>query len=319
LEGEFKQSSENLKNERLVSENLRVALATANQKVKETELASKELEETIETISKQSSAVKSQTVKMQREKSIVESRVRELERQMSAKDGSSPGVRTQNRSTRPRSSSINPGLQHELSDTRALLSGKEADLRLANEKLSQIQTNFTNLENERAALEKRMQEELRQKEACLEEKQEEIEYLRAQQRGGSGGTGEREEALLQRIDEDATKIEMLIRHQQDADDLKEALRRAERRLQADATRMVDAEARQADLVQEKEEALDRLEDAQARIYQFTQVAREDASRIQALTQHAACVKRFLHQFAPLTSFKDFKRTTSSSPKSYRRA
>jgi DNA repair exonuclease SbcCD ATPase subunit len=320
LEGKFKQSSDDFKNERLVSENLRVSLAAANQKIKETELASKELEVTIETISKQSNAVKSQSVKLQRDKSIVESRVRELElhaRQTAAKEGSSPGVRTQNRSMRPRSSSINPGLQHELSDTRALLSKKEADMRLANEKLSRIQTDLTNMENVKAAMEKRMQEELRKKEACLEEKQEEIEYLRAQQREGSGGAGEREEALLQRIDEDAAQIEMLVRHQQDAEDVREALRRTERMLQAEVARVVDAEARQADLVHEKEEALDQLEGAQGRIRQLSQVAHEDASRIQALTQHAACVERFLHRLTFLTPFKDVERATSSSPKSCR--
>jgi DNA repair exonuclease SbcCD ATPase subunit len=267
----------------LASENLQATLDIANQKLKDRELAVREFETTLEGLSRRSNDERSLTAKLEREKSVAESRIRELEASLrqataSAQTSSIP-VRTQGRAARPRSSSVYPGIHQELNDSRALLAKKEAELRSVNEKLSRVQTQLNKAENEKAATEKRMSTELRQIQASLEEKQDEIDDLKAQQAGDGGGVAEREDALLKRIDEDCCAIATL----------EEALKKSQRKLQIEAAKLAEAETRQVELVREKEEALDELEGAEIRIEELSRLVNDYESHTVALTTNARYV------------------------------
>ncbi|KIK70614.1 hypothetical protein GYMLUDRAFT_209919, partial [Collybiopsis luxurians FD-317 M1] len=82
---------------------------------------------------------------------------------------------------------------------------------------------------------------------------------------------EREEELLKRIDEDDAKIDALERLIGDAHDLprlKDRLKQCEQQLKSDSLRVEQLEGRNAELVQEREEALDALEAAKRKVQEL---------------------------------------------------
>jgi chromosome segregation ATPase len=195
---------------------------------------------------------------------VAEARVKELEtnlRQMATAPAASTS-KIPNRHGRARSSSVNFGMNQELADVRAALSKKETDLCSANQNLARVQAELTRADNEKIALEKRMQLRLDQMQACLEEKEDELEYVRAQQGDGSD-SARREEELLERVEEDEAKInalEMQLRHNSDVEGMREQLRKTEARLVEEVKK---AKERRVALAREKEEALKELQDARA--------------------------------------------------------
>lgn len=171
------------------------------------------------------------------------------------------------KAVRPRSSSVstsnfkNTLVKQELGDTRALLTTKDSGLRIANDKLARTQTELIQSQNERIAMEKKLKRQINELEASLEEKEDELEMLRAQQ--GDGGR-EREEELMKRVEEDEAKImalERLVGESHRMASVKDALERTERQLKIESKKVVEGERRCVELVREKEEALDELEAA----------------------------------------------------------
>jgi DNA repair exonuclease SbcCD ATPase subunit len=203
-------------------------------------------------------------VKLERDKSMAEARVKELEtnlRQIATAPAASTS-KIPNRHGRARSSSMNFGMNQELVDVRAALSKKETDLCSANEHLARVQAELTRADNEKIALEKRMQLQLNEMQACLEEKEDELEYVRGQQGDGSA-SARREEELLERVEEDEARInalEMQLRDNSEVERMRQQSRKTEARLVEEAKK---AKEWRVALAREKEEALKELEDARA--------------------------------------------------------
>jgi len=157
--------------------------------------------------------------------------------------------------------------EQELDDIRASLTAKERDLLTANEKLSRVQVELVQTQNERIAVERKMGRQLSELQTSLEEKDDELENMRAQQ--GDGGR-EREEDLMKRVDEDEAKIialEILVSENHKLVSVKDALRRAETQLKIESKKAEENQRRCVQLVKEKEVALDKLEEAKRDIHE----------------------------------------------------
>lgn len=229
------------------------------------ELNERELQSHVEILSTREDSAKENTTKLAKEKKVLEARVRELDaevRQLSVPTSTIP-----RRGVRGRSSSVSIGnlkstaVEQELSDVRASLTAKESDLRSATEKLSRLQTQLVQAQNEQIATEKKMKKQLSDLEASVEEKEDELERMRAQQEVGGQ---EREEELMKRIEEDEAKIaalEILAGDSYKMASIKDALHKTERQLKAEIEKSEETEKRCIELAREKEEALDELEEA----------------------------------------------------------
>ncbi|KAJ7070792.1 hypothetical protein C8F01DRAFT_396916 [Mycena amicta] len=274
LENILAKCRDDLQTEKLVSQNAVAARDAAQDKLKEKELDMRGLESNLESLSHTSNSTNARTLKLEKEKSILENRIRELEanlRQLSSPAPTATPARSRAPSRR-RSSSVSDTrvitLEQDLKDTRASLAQKDADLRAASTKLAQTQTDLVRIENEKVVADKRLQAQIHDLQAALQEKEEELVYFQDQQ-GGS-----REEELLQRIDEDETKIAALERLLSEAPQTQVQVQRMEQQLLEASERIVDMEGRNIELVREKEEALDEIDDARAQITQLSDAVRE---------------------------------------------
>ncbi|KAJ7751199.1 hypothetical protein DFH07DRAFT_529180 [Mycena maculata] len=289
LESTLGKCTEDLRNESLTAQNAAAALAGAHEKLKAKDLEVRELEATLVSISHKSETFNTRGAKLEKEKATLEARVRELEGDLRQLSSPVPTAATpaRQRATRGRSSSASDTrivtLEQELRDARVLLAQKEPELRCATAKLAQVQGDLLKVENDRLATEKRLQAEIRDLRVALQEKSEDVEYLKEQQ-GDSG----REDELLKRIDEDEAKIaalEMLLKDASETKSLKDQLRRMEQKLLVESERVLDMEGRHIELVREKEEALDEVEDAQAQISKLSDALRQKETLIEG--QHRA--------------------------------
>jgi len=262
LESDLAHVSEDLTCHKLTSQNAEQALAAANAKLRVSELNERELQNHLETLSHRQDEAKDGRSKLEKEKKILEARVRELDSEV--RQLSVPTSVIRKKAGRARSSSVsmvnvkNTAMEQELGDIRVSLAAKESDLHSANEKLGRAQAELLQIQNERIASERKMTRQLSQLEASLEEKEDELENMRAQH--GDGGR-EREEELMKRVEEDEAKImalEMLVGENHKLASVKDALARAEKQLKVESKK---AEERCVELVREKEEALDKLEEA----------------------------------------------------------
>lgn len=272
-----------------MSQNTASSLLAANEQIKTKELENKELLSNLDHLSRQSDGHAMRATKLEKEKNTLEERMKELEvnlRDLSSTPVSPPA---RHRSLhRGRSSSLSnlkiSTLEIELADVRAALAAKEGEVRVLSQKVG---NEAMKVENEKIALERAAQKQLDEMQALLEEREEELDFLR----GGPGGGSEREEDLLRRIDEDGAKIDALELLLGDADDAKvlaEKLKVAEHRLQMEMQKAFECTSRQVELVQEKEEALDELEEVRERVVFLEQTVHVREAHIDAL-------KRFVYR------------------------
>lgn len=271
LENELNQRSEDLREEKIAVQNTQAALVVADGKVKAKDLEMRELQATLESLSYTSDEHQARCANLGREKKSLEMRVRELEANIRQLD--IPPVTPRQLISRPRSSSLSnfriTSLEQDLRDARISFSQKESELLCANQKLSQVQNELMRVDNEKRAMEKNMSGQLKQLQGSLEEKEEELALLREQQ-----GDGGREEELLKRIDEDDAKItalEAMLRGVQDFMPLKELLRDTELQLKKERHKVEESLEREITLIQEKEDALNDLDDVRRKLLRVEQL------------------------------------------------
>ena len=261
LESTLEARSQDLLNEKIASQNVAQALAATQQQIKEKDREAKDLQVNLESVSRTSDGNNARCAKLQTEKATLEAHIRDL--QANLQQLTCPPITPSHKRAprRSRSSSVSEGripiLEQELVQLRALVERRDAELVLANEKFSQAQSESIRAGNEKMALEKRTSRQISDLNASLEEKEEELSYLR---RGHD--TGSRERELMDRIEEDGAKIsalERLLGERPNILRMKEALREAEEDLREEHKRVQESESRQIELVKEKEEALDQLE------------------------------------------------------------
>ncbi|KAF8921939.1 hypothetical protein CPB85DRAFT_1265213 [Mucidula mucida] len=286
LEKDLAKSNDDLQNEKISLQNTTVALDSARRQLKEKDLENRELLSHIDTLSHQSGEQKGRTAQLEKEKSTLSNRVQELEANLKHLS-SVPSSKLPRASSRPRTSSLSnmriTNLELELEDVQRQVSAKEQELRTVTQKLNM---EVTRAENEKSSIERTLTKRVSELEMHLEEKEDELEYLR----NGAGGSGDREAELMQRIDEDEAKIhalEMLIGDAEDVNVVRDALRKTEKQLQGEREKLAECTRRQVELVQEKEEALDELEDSRDRIKSLEREVEERETFISALKRQSS--------------------------------
>ncbi|PPQ63832.1 hypothetical protein CVT24_009782 [Panaeolus cyanescens] len=287
LEKDLQQRTEELKNEKLSSANAKVALEHTQGRVKDSGLEMRELQATLERMSHASEEQKQRFSKLEKEKGMLELRVREMEvelRQASSVPTTTPARHTH----RPRSSSLSnfriTTLEQDLTECKSLLAKKDVELQSATQRAARAQADLIKADNEKVASERKWANQLKELKAELEEKEEELGFLRTQQ-----GDGSREEELLLRIEEDDAKIavlEAMVREGGDSRKLKDRLELVEAQLREKEREFAEFEARQIELIKEKEEALDSLEVERCHSDELLRRLREKEARDQALNAKA---------------------------------
>ncbi|KAF5368578.1 hypothetical protein D9758_002180 [Tetrapyrgos nigripes] len=275
----------NFQNEKIACQNATGAFQRAQDTVKAKELEARELEAALDSLSRNSDDYNSRYIKVEREKATLEARVRELE--SNVRQFSAPPV-TPAKAPRARSSSVSnlkiSTLEYELSDVRGTLSQKEADLQTLAQKFESAQRELTQISNEKMALDSRMRKQIQELEDTLEEKEDELRFLK----GGHDHPG-REEELLRRIEEDEAKIEALEKLAGDASQmrlLKQKLAVGGGELKTTNARLAEMEARNVELVAEKEQALDDLEEGRAEIATLTRDLRAKDAQMEVLKSNS---------------------------------
>ena len=225
-----------------------------------------ELETTLQQVSYISNEHQARNVKLEKEKSTLEARVKELEANMRAISQPTPTI-TPRRIPKPRSSSLSniriTNLEQDLNDLRPQLAKKDAEIEQLSHKLSRAQQDQDRADNEKIAMERKWHSEVKALQGALEEKEEELRFT--QQHGCDPS---REEELLRRIEEDDAKIEVLesmVRNGEDAKEMGEKVRRLDAQLKEERHRRLQLDERFADLAREKEEALDALHEARQEV------------------------------------------------------
>ncbi|KAF8899076.1 hypothetical protein BD779DRAFT_58463 [Infundibulicybe gibba] len=285
LEAEASQRYEDLRNAKIASQNVQAALDSAHDRFKAKEMETRDLQEILERVSYTSDEHRAHGARLEKEKSILEARVRELD---AAVQESKFPTTTSNGSrvfSRPRSSSVSNTkvvvLEKELNDVRARLSGRETELQAITQRLSQIQSQLMKADNEKLAMERKMSERLAELTSLLEEREDELEYLRSGQDDGS-----REKELLKRIEEDGAKIaalECMMKEMPDIYAKEDLLRRVEHQLEHQVQRTKECEEREIEIIRQKEEALDELDVMKKQIQELITAAQEKEAAIQALS------------------------------------
>lgn len=285
MENDLTQCKEDLRNEKNASRNLEASLETANNKLKLEAAEARNLEATIERLSGTSNDHNARAAKLEHDKIALEVRVRELESTIRQLEAAAlvKGRRVPSRTSSAQFNDLKiRALENELKELREKLAEKDGNLNTLQEKLSQVQGELLRAGNEAMAKETKDRSQFQEMQSLLQEKDEELEFYRAQQ--GSGG---REDELLQRIDEDEAKIEALeamLRQSSDARGLKDKLRNVEQLLKIEIERVEDLESQNADLVRDREEMMDELEDVQNRLRVLEDCLQEKQKQIDSMKQ-----------------------------------
>ncbi|KAF5385374.1 hypothetical protein D9615_001226 [Tricholomella constricta] len=281
LEADLNARSDSLRNEKVGAQNVNQALVTARQTIKQKDVDVKELEASLESLSNLSDAHKSRADKLEQEKATLEARIRELQVTLPHyyATPTTPGHRRADTRSRSRSSSPSRAkimaLEQELAQLRSALSQKDADVALANEKVSHTQEELIRVGNEKTALERRMTRQLAEVQASLQDKEEELRDMQ-----GMIGNESRERELEQRIEEDEAKILALEQSfRADETKLRKEMKDLAVKLKEESRRVAEAEDMHIELIREKEEVLDEFENARLQISSLTETLRLKEAQI----------------------------------------
>ncbi|GLB35826.1 hypothetical protein LshimejAT787_0301140 [Lyophyllum shimeji] len=282
LEADLNARSESLRNEKIASQNLSQALAAAKESIKQKDLDTRDLQVNLESLSHLSDSHKSQADKLAKEKATLEARVRELQatNNQTSVPPTTPGHRRP--ATRSRSRSSSPSraritaLEQELVQARSLLSQKEADVLLANEKAARAQDELIRVGNEKIAVERQMTRRLAETQAALEEKEEELRDLQ-----GMLGNGNRERELEQRIEEDEAKMSAMEKsHRAEEAEWRRRVKELENEVEQQHHRLTEAEGRQDGLRKEKDEVVSECDNLRARLSCLEETLRSKEAQMQ---------------------------------------
>ncbi|KAL1761876.1 hypothetical protein FB107DRAFT_254270 [Schizophyllum commune] len=326
LESALEQRTGELARERLARENAQVALAHAHEDIKSKSNEARELQSALDTLSCRSDVHSARSSNLESELKAAQTRIKALEADLRHLSSAPPPPVTPGRkAARPRSSSLTnfriTTLEQELQEAKSTLETQDVDLRILTNKLAKAEADLIKSGNERIAISQRLQQEVAELQSKLDDQQDELDFLRSQQ-----GDGSREEELLRRIDEDDAKIatlQMLAGDAHEIPRLRDQLKTLERKLRAEEERNMDCEGRNIELVREKEEALDELDDVKERIAALEADIKDKDSQLATLQQArktrqslsssaasrlsdetAATVERMLHAIERLRNERD---------------
>ena len=248
-------------NHKTAHDNVELALNKLQERFKAEQKVVRDLQATIDSLTARTEGDKQGRLQ---EKSVLEkrnnqlqSRIQELEfecHQLKA----APRSKFTNGRTSTSTVTTDPQFiwqQQENGRLRDLVTKHESDTEAFEKRISQLQTEMTKMENEKVANERSWQTKVTALQDKVDDMGEELEYLR-QQAGEE--TVSREQQLMDRIDEDAAKMEQLQRQVAQAQRMQSILVQTEENLRAEMRKAEEAEAMNGDLVREKNAVMEEL-------------------------------------------------------------
>jgi DNA repair exonuclease SbcCD ATPase subunit len=282
-----------LNNERIRRQNLELTCQTLDDQLKSDAAARKEIQAALETVSTKEADVQRQLMEMKREKTAIEQRSRDLETNL-LQVANTATSRHPYRS-RPRSSSTSnihiSSLERELAEVHALATQRETEVQRANERATRAQADAIRAENDAIATERRLKEQLKVAQGLVSEREEEIALLKSHHDAGQLSR-EREDELIQRIDEEEAKVmtlEKLLASSRDVKGLENALAKAEKKLKVEAAKVHGVEERMAALTKENAEIKRELEDLQSHSENYASSLASKEAQLASLNAHAGLV------------------------------
>ncbi|KAI5118053.1 hypothetical protein M0805_005900 [Coniferiporia weirii] len=288
LEIALGKRTDDLRNEKLTRENVEIALRTAREELKNQTSSARDAEHLINRLAQETNGTQQQHSKLLADKAKLEAQIRELQEELRRQQLAPPPLTKI--PSRPRASSLTnfkvSSLEHDLAQARASASSTQANLDLAKEKLSKVQADLIRVENEKTALEKRMSEKECKLQDALEDKSDlerELDFFRSQ-----SGAAEREEQLLARLEEEESKVTLLeqqLSQLSHSKDIKRSADKVQSQLRDEIARREAIEAREAELVQEREEALNELDNTRMTVQELSEKLDQKDLRVRELEQH----------------------------------
>jgi predicted nucleic acid-binding Zn-ribbon protein len=216
-------------------------LANERGRIEELEREARDRQSIIDRLSSQDSLARSTHSNVQAENTKLFLRIQELEANLQQVSHAASTA-----SAKPRASLAEDRvrvLQQQLNDLQAMHKRDASELRSTAEKLSRVQSELDQAQNQHIALQRSSQAREAELRDAVAEKEEELAFLRAQ--AGDNAASSREEQLLGRIEEEEMKVqtlELTVRRQQDELDGKKNADKQIRALQ----RAADSATRRAD-------------------------------------------------------------------------
>ncbi|TDL26365.1 hypothetical protein BD410DRAFT_783402 [Rickenella mellea] len=261
LESDLARRTDDLQKERFARGNAEAALITTRDQIKAEAATSKELQAIVDKLSNSENGSRAEQSKLIEENSKLQSRVRQLESEVRRLAFVPPVSAIPKPSARPRTSSLTnlrvTTLERDLAQLRISSEKSESELQVTKAKLTKAQDEVIRAENENVALKKRMESKIRDIQSSLEEREEELAFLRSQ-----GDFAAREQELLERLEMEESRIvelEAELCSARKAGDSQRALAKVRQDLSNEANRRIEGEAREIELAKEREDALDELE------------------------------------------------------------
>jgi hypothetical protein len=283
LDEELRECRERLDKERVMRQNADLTVRSAEEKGKQEEVAQRELQHALESISSRETASNAIISNLRSEKATQERRIRELEVNLQQVLSAA----TPKRKGRARSSSLSDiritTLERDLLESRASALSLQAELGKAQEKLRRNEEDLVRVENAKTVLERRMADEMKNMEERLASKDEEIVRLS----GGEdlGLAQEREEELIQRVEEEEAKVlalERLLSETRDLKAMESALQKAEKKVAAEISKVKGLEEKNAGLSRDMRQVRDALEKSDAHAQNLKTALNERDSLVHSL-------------------------------------
>jgi len=286
LDEELRECRETLDKERFMRQNADLALRAATERGKEEELARRELQQALESVSSRDTASNSIISNLRNEKVTLEHRMREFEANLQQVISAA----TPKRKGRTRSSSLSDmritTLERDLEESQSSVTELRAELTKAQEKLRCTGEALCRVENDKTAIERRTADEIKSLQRVIASKDEELMQLS----GGvdAGLAEEREDELIRRVEEEEAKVlalEQLLSETRNSKAMEGALQKAEKRLAVETSKVRGLE--------EKNTALNRdvkrvLEETRSQVRGFKVSLDDSNSLVQALQERETC-------------------------------
>ena len=266
LEEELRIASEAHINQKTAHDNVELALNQLQERFKAEQRVVRDLQATIDSLTARTEGDKQGRLQ---EKSALEKRGNQLQSRIQELELECHQLKTAPRSKftngRTSTSTVTTDpqfvwLQQENGRLRDLVAKHEGDTEAFERRISQLQTEMAKVENEKIAAERSWQAKGKELQAQVDDMSEELEYLR--QLTGEGSAS-REQQLMDRIDEDAAKIEQLQRQVTEAQRMQSVVAQTEEKLRGEMKKVEEVEAMNRELVRDKDAAFDELEDIRA--------------------------------------------------------
>ncbi|KAL5533866.1 hypothetical protein ACEPAG_326 [Sanghuangporus baumii] len=283
LEEELKRRTDELRNEKNTRENVEEALRSANEERQREAASAREAEHYLNRTAVESIDYREQREKLASEKAKLESQVRELQGELQRHQAAPPPP--PKTPVRPRASSLTnvnkvAMLERDIEQIRESAFSSELDLKSTREKLSRVQSDLIRTENEKATLEKKLKDHEQNVKDILSEKEDlqaEVDFYRER-----NGSQSHEDELIARLEEEEAKVALLEKQLTQASTsphAKRAFDQLQARLNNEISQREDLEAREAQLVHDREEAFNEVDDLKRTVEELERAISQKELRV----------------------------------------